>query len=163
LPYGLTLLVDYKYIWLGRENFPVAYPTPFETHRLNVPGVTVVPGWKIEASYALSELSPESGLSACLDADISGRELVVRTWQRGDRFVPLGMCAEKKLAEFMRNEKIPRRWRQNIPVVASPEKIIWLVGFRLDDRVKVTKATRRILRLEFKMDGEAATDVARCP
>ncbi|MEE8620049.1 MAG: tRNA lysidine(34) synthetase TilS, partial [Dehalococcoidia bacterium] len=67
----------------------------------------------------------------------------------GDRFQPLGMSMPKKLHEFMVDAKIPRSWRDHIPVVCSPQQIIWIAGWRIDDRVKVTEAVKEILHLEF--------------
>jgi tRNA(Ile)-lysidine synthase len=49
----------------------------------------------------------------------------------------------------MVDAKIPRSWRGRIPIVCAPEQIIWVVGWRIDDRVKLTEASKEILRLEF--------------
>jgi tRNA(Ile)-lysidine synthase len=61
------------------------------------------------------------------------------------------MASEKKLGEFMIDARIPGMWRHNIPVVVSDAGIVWLAGYRLDERFKVTSETRRILRLEFRI------------
>ncbi len=74
----------------------------------------------------------------------------MRCRQSGDRFQPLGMSQPKKLGEFMIDAKIPRSWRQRVPIVCSPQYILWVVGWRIDDRVKVAENTRQVLRLEFK-------------
>jgi tRNA(Ile)-lysidine synthase len=50
----------------------------------------------------------------------------------------------------MIDAKIPRLWRKRVPIVSSPEQIIWVVGWRIDDRVKVTGDTKRVLCLKFK-------------
>jgi tRNA(Ile)-lysidine synthase len=60
------------------------------------------------------------------------------------------MSQSKKLGEFMIDAKISRAWRQRVPVVRSPLHILWVVGWRIDDRVKVTEDTRRVLCLEFE-------------
>ena len=75
---------------------------------------------------------------------------MVRHRQPGDRFQPVGMSQPKKLNKFMIDTKIPRAWRQRVPIICSPEHILWVVGWRLDGRVKVTDNTKQILRLEFK-------------
>ncbi len=62
------------------------------------------------------------------------------------------MSQFKKLGEFMVDAKIPRAWRVRVPLVCSPEQIVWVVGWRIDHRTRVTDATRRILRLEFEME-----------
>jgi len=69
--------------------------------------------------------------------------------QPGDSFRPLGMDTAKKLQRFMIDAKIPLSWRSHIPLVCSPRHILWVVGWRIDDRVKVTESSREILRLEF--------------
>jgi len=111
---------------------------------------------RLSASHSeLSQesLTPRDGFEArvCADFDFdkTGTDLFVRQRRRGDRFQPLGMTAAKKLYRFMVDAKIPRSWRDHIPIVCSPDQIVWVVGWRIDERVKVTEATRRILRLEF--------------
>jgi tRNA(Ile)-lysidine synthase len=59
------------------------------------------------------------------------------------------MSMPKKLYEFMVDAKIPRSWRGHIPIVCSPQQIIWVVGWRIDARVKTTEVSKKILRLEF--------------
>jgi len=88
--------------------------------------------------------------TAYFDLDKTGERLIVRSRQPGDRFQPLGMSQPKKLNEFMIDAKIPQTWRQRIPIICSPEHILWVVGWRIDDRVKVTDNTKQILCLEFE-------------
>ncbi len=88
-------------------------------------------------------------LSAHLDLHRTGTELFVRRCQQGDRFQPLGMDMTKELKHFMVDARIPLSWRDYIPLVCSTEQILWVVGWRIDDRVKVTESTRTIIRLEF--------------
>ncbi|MDP3786895.1 MAG: tRNA lysidine(34) synthetase TilS [Candidatus Omnitrophota bacterium] len=76
--------------------------------------------------------------------------LYLRTWEKGDRFKPLGMASEKKLQDFYVDGKIPRGRRSSIPLVVSGRKIIWVCGLRLSDEVKMTSGTRRILKLSYK-------------
>jgi tRNA(Ile)-lysidine synthase len=85
-----------------------------------------------------------------LDWQRTGGDLFVRQCRPGDRFQPLGMDMPKKVQEFMIDARIPRSWRDRVPIVCSPRQIVWVVGWRIDDRVKVTEASRDILRLEFE-------------
>jgi tRNA(Ile)-lysidine synthase len=91
----------------------------------------------------------QSNLIAHFDLHKTGTELFVRQRRPGDKFQPLGMNMPKKLYEFMVDAKIPRFWRGRIPIVYSPQQIIWVAGWRIDDRVKATEASKEILRLEF--------------
>jgi tRNA(Ile)-lysidine synthase len=73
----------------------------------------------------------------------------VRGRQPGDRFQPLGLQHSRKLQDFMVDAAVPRSWRDSVPLVCTPGQIAWVVGWRIDDRVKVTTATEQVLRLEF--------------
>jgi tRNA(Ile)-lysidine synthase len=60
------------------------------------------------------------------------------------------MNQTKKLQDFMVDAKIPSSWRDRVPLVSSAKQILWVVGWRIDDRVKVTEKTKKILRLQFE-------------
>jgi tRNA(Ile)-lysidine synthase len=142
---------------------PCPFPPLSGEFTLKVPGKTVLPGWQVIVSVVQEPVTPrslagalstsegtrKSNLVADFDFHKTGTELFVHKRRLGDRFQPLGMSMPKKLNEFMVNAKIPRSWRSHIPIVYSPQQIIWIVGWRIDDRVKVTKASKEILRLEF--------------
>jgi len=156
LPGGLNFSIDYNQYLLGPA--PTAL-SPFPLLRaefsLKIPGETLLPGWHVEATIIEPSVVKGMGLidndfTAYLDLNKTGDKLVVRPRRRGDRFQPLGMSQPKKLGEFMIDAKIPRAWRQRIPIVCSPKHILWVVGWRIDDRVKVTENTKQILCLKFE-------------
>jgi tRNA(Ile)-lysidine synthase len=74
--------------------------------------------------------------------------LVIRNFCPGDRFSPLGMGGSQKLKKFFIDHKIARTERNRCPIVLSRNKIIWVAGYRLDNSVKITPHTRRVLRAE---------------
>lgn len=84
-----------------------------------------------------------------VDADSLGKESILRSWKKGDWFVPLGMHEKKKLSDFFIDEKIPLFEKLTIPILVSAGDIVWVCGQRLDDRHKVTAATTRVLKLEY--------------
>lgn len=153
LPGGLIFSIEYDRYLLGMETVDTCpYPVIGSEYCINIPGKTELPGWLVEAEIINKRQVPDSvsGFIAYFDMDKVGSELKVRRRKPGDRFQPLGMAETKKLNEFMIDAKIPRTWRGRIPVVYSPEQILWLAGYRIDDRVKVSGETKKVLRLEFK-------------
>ena len=82
--------------------------------------------------------------SACIQG-----KLHLRFWRKGDRFIPLGLDIPVKLSDFFINEKIPRSDKSKIPLLCDEEKIVWICGKRLDDRVKITSNTNNYLKLIF--------------
>lgn len=126
---------------------------------IDVPGQTELPAFSLSLRIDILEGgtggSPlEDPRTALLDADRAGRELVIRSWTPGDRFVPLGMNGHKKLQDFFVDEKVPRHQRQAVPILVSGGEIAWVVGFRVDERFKVSDSTHRILRLFAGPPGE---------
>ena len=85
---------------------------------------------------------------ACLDADLLPGPLLERPRRPGDRFVPLGGPGTRKVKSFLIDRKVPVAERGRIPLVLENGRVAWIVGLRIDDRFKVTPATRRILVLE---------------
>ena len=153
LPEGLIFSIEYDRYLLGQDPASLSpFPILEVEFPLKIPGETRLPGWHVEASIIPPEAMKDdaSGYKAYLDLDKTGDKLAVRSRQPGDRFQPLGMSQPKKLNEFMIDAKIPSAWRQRIPIVCSPEHILWVVGWRIDERVKVADNTKQVLCLEFK-------------
>ena len=153
LPGSLIFSVEYDRYLLGSDLAALSpFPILDAEFPLKVPGETRLSGWSVTATILRREQMTEKGddFAACFDLDRAGDKLLVRSRKRGDRFQPLGMSELKKLNEFMIDAKIPNSWRQRVPIVCSSGHIIWVVGWRIDDRVKVTGTTRKVLCLEFE-------------
>jgi tRNA(Ile)-lysidine synthase len=84
-----------------------------------------------------------------IDADCLGDTLLVRTRRAGDRIRPLGMAREKKVQDILVDKHIARAKRMHIPLFFSASHCVWLAGVCLDDRVRLTEATQRIVRLSI--------------
>lgn len=126
-------------------------PPPEKALHLQVPGITRMPGWQIEATISQEMPYVSNGpLTAVFDMDTTGNSLTVSARKAGDRFQPLGMSLPKKLQDFMVDNHIPREWRDSIPLVRSGSDIIWVVGYRIGHRFRVTAATKRFLTLRFR-------------
>jgi len=121
---------------------------------LDVPGEVEVAGGRVTARVAApGEGEADSSCVAHIDAERAGNRLFVRRRKPGDRFRPLGMAGEKKLQDFMVDAHIPSDARDRIPIVCSSSHIVWVAGWRVDDRAKVTDRTRDVLRLEWLREG----------
>lgn len=150
LPRGLLFHVGYNTCLVTKGAYDTCpLPTLEGEHRLNVPGDTALPGWRVRASVTQPGETAD-GFGACLDFEEAGSNLVVRRRKAGDRFQPLGMGEWKKLQDFMVDAKIPRAWRDRVPLVCSAEGILWVVGWRIAERAKVKDSTKQVLCLEFE-------------
>jgi len=96
-----------------------------------------------ETSYS----SPEPLLF--LDAHLLQFPLILRGWQEGDRFMPLGMKGFKKLSDFMIDLKLDKISKNKIPLLLSGDNIVAVIGYRIDERFKVTSDTKNILEVKI--------------
>jgi tRNA(Ile)-lysidine synthase len=157
LPEGLVFSIEYDRYLLGRNNLElIPFPIIDREYEIKVPGKTEIPGWiittNIESQAKLTSLagSDDDGvLTAKMDMSKAGRRLALRPRRRGDYFQPLGMSESKKVGEFMLDAHIPRSWRDRIPIINSDQQIIWVAGYRIDERVKVTPETNHILMIRM--------------
>ncbi|GAA4230787.1 tRNA lysidine(34) synthetase TilS [Postechiella marina] len=76
--------------------------------------------------------------------------LQLRPWQEGDYFYPLGMSGKKKLSKYFKDEKLSILDKENVWLLCSGNKIVWVVNRRADNRFKVNKGTSSILKIEIK-------------
>ncbi|NPV26935.1 MAG: tRNA lysidine(34) synthetase TilS [Firmicutes bacterium] len=125
-------------------------------YMLTVPGCTVLPTLGLKVTAALMSSIPreeetgENNYRAYLDWEKVDLPLYLRFRRPGDVFQPLGTPGRKKLKEFFIDAKIPRAWRDQIPLIASREAIYWVVGYRLDERCRVTAQTRQIMCIQVE-------------
>ena len=87
---------------------------------------------------------------ACLDLEKLEFPLLIRKWKTGDYFQPLGMTGFKKISDFLIDEKIPVHQKENTWLLCSGQKIIWVMGHRIDNRFKITEKTRQVWKIKIK-------------
>jgi tRNA(Ile)-lysidine synthase len=76
--------------------------------------------------------------------------IYIRYRKEGDLFKPYKSNGTKKLKEYFIDNKIPRNLRETIPLVAKDKDIVWIIGYKISDKFKVTENTKYILKLECK-------------
>ncbi len=87
---------------------------------------------------------------ACIDYDMIQFPLLIRKWKQGDYFQPLGMTGIKKVSDFLIDRKVPLHEKENVWLLCSGKKIVWIMGLRLDERFKVASDTKKVLVLKIE-------------
>ena len=163
LPGGITLTVDYQHFIVSLTDTETRKPNgiPFLDISDNIP--IVFPGYthlgecgwsmRIDASKDIKMKSIQANhnrWTAYVDADQRPGPLLVRPRRQGERFQPLGMKGNSQsLAYFMSNARIPHAWRNRLPLLVAGERVLWIPGWRLDQRARVRRDSRRILRIQM--------------
>ncbi|MCJ7617737.1 MAG: tRNA lysidine(34) synthetase TilS [Desulfobacterales bacterium] len=86
---------------------------------------------------------------AFFDMDKLSFPLVLRNFRPGDKFQPLGMSGTQKVKKYFINNKVARDQRAKCLILLSQDKIMWVVGYRIDDFFKVKQPARNILKVEL--------------
>ena len=101
---------------------------------------------------------PDGRAIAVFDADRVGPEVSVRSPHAGDRFHPIGRRTPLLVADALREAGVPASARAARPIVCTPlQKVCWVVGYRIDEHVKVTAHTRRFLWMSVETASSTAS------
>ncbi|MFZ9236805.1 MAG: tRNA lysidine(34) synthetase TilS [Algoriphagus sp.] len=138
-------------VCLDREEL-LLYPisTPFSGIELPYGATTFeLPDGRYAVDYGTKlESIDRNPAHAMVDLDCMEFPLLLRSWQEGDRFIPLGMASEKKLSDFLIDNKVPIPLKKEVKVLVSGNKIAWVVGMRIADWVKVSPATQKYMHIQ---------------
>ena len=145
LPKGIRVIKDYSLLVITSEE-----PRKIALYELDPPGEVAIVGAGVVIKAFIDEAGGDAGdgrTSVLLDAAAMEFPLKIRPRSPGDYFFPHGFGKRKKLQDFFVDGKVPREERDSIPVIFSGDDIVWVAGYRSDDRYRVTANTKKFLRL----------------
>ncbi|HMK25613.1 MAG TPA: tRNA lysidine(34) synthetase TilS [Chitinophagaceae bacterium] len=104
---------------------------------------------KLRIEVTSNQQPATSNHIACLDLKEIAFPLLLRKWKTGDYFYPLGMKKKKKLSRFFIDQKLSKMEKEKVWVIESANRIIWVVGHRIDERYKVAEKTKQVLQFSL--------------
>ena len=158
LPRGLEARREGYILKIARPQAP-APPLKFALRKIKVPGRTLIKKLNLEIDAELQEgkivglkeyIRNKDYTEEVIDFEKLDGPLVVRLRKGGDSFVPLGSRGSTKLKKFFIDNKVPKTVRDRVPIVTDGRRIVWVVGYRIGDDVKITDATKKVLKLKVK-------------
>ena len=82
-----------------------------------------------------------------INADKTKSKFILRRWQPGDRFIPFGMKGSKKVSDFLSEQKLSSYSKKDQMILTNDNRIVWIIGLRLDNRFRITPQTKKIYEL----------------
>jgi tRNA(Ile)-lysidine synthase len=162
LPGDLVARREFDWLVVGppsgradKSGYCFAIEAPAE---VSIPQLGVTFRFTIVGAEELGRAYNTSG-KGCLDPAKLPGELVLRNWQAGDRFQPLGCGKLLKLKELFRQQKIPLEQRRFWPVLESGKEIVWVRGFPAAASVAVSAESRQAILIGEGVPGEGRTRV----
>ena len=156
LPYKLKALKSYNHLIIGTAvNDDIVRPF---CSAINIPGVTLVPeiAAGVKAFIEKKSSSVEqygnmryNSLEQYFDYDSLKMGINIRNRRDGDVFKPYKSNGTRKLKEYFIDNKIPRHKRDSIPLIAQDNEIVWIIGYKISDKFKVTENTKTVLKLIY--------------
>lgn len=154
LPEGIRVRKSYGVIKLFYESSIEKSQFCIE---ISIPGITRSDGYEVslhaevieKVNAASQYANPDGSPVQFFDYDCTGLGINIRNRRDGDSFKPLKSNGTKKLKEYFIDEKVPREERAFIPLVARGSEIVWIVGFKISDKFKVTDNTKLVLKLQY--------------
>jgi len=153
LPRGVLAIKGYSTLTITSDRIPA-----LEARSIEVPGDVVIREASIVLSCRVVDVSGagpkidygDGRKAALFDAATLPFPLHVRSRRPGDYFYPSGFGKKKKLQDFFVDEKVPRDRRDSIPLLLSDGKIVWVIGYRTDERYRIDKNIIKGLKFETR-------------
>lgn len=122
---GINGILEFKGTTISHEPFNIKATTPSIITSLNQVGIFHV----------------DESLRKTLTERISVKKIKgkisIRKWVAGDKMIPLGMKSEKKISDILTDLKLSSTQKKEVYILCDQEKPLWLIGLRLDNRVKL--------------------------
>ena len=150
--------VRLKKIRYEKEQFVKDRYTEQNAVCLAIPGTTVLPEQNLKVTCRILEKNPlsegtdipQKTYTKWFDYDIIKKCLHIRTRQSGDWITVDGAGHRQKLKSWFVNEKIPYKQREEIPLIAEGNQILWILGYRMGSAYRISSETRRILQIDVE-------------
>ncbi|MBQ3655328.1 MAG: tRNA lysidine(34) synthetase TilS [Bacteroidales bacterium] len=145
------ILKDRNTLIISEINEPLAIFTEIKEDDINR-GIKVFDKGRLKFSVITKDdFSPvRDNKTVYFDLEKLVFPLEISPWHLGDFFVPFGGKFKKKLSDFFVDNKLSVNAKQNVRLLKSQGKIIWIIGMRASSLFKVGGSTKKILKIEVE-------------
>lgn len=152
LPFDLEVRREYDLLVISKTKTPSGRNHEFH-YTVEIPGKIDIKELGIKATFDLIDSAPtlnfDTGRTIFMDYENISFPLIIRNMKPGDRIQPFGMNGSKKVKSFFIDEKIPKNRRKEIPLLIDQKSVLWIMGMRLSERVRITDKTTKVVKAEI--------------
>lgn len=152
LPFQISVEREYDNILISKgKNHTSLITTPF-CYPAEIPGVIDIQEAGIKVKFDIADIDDcdfKSDKTVFMDYNAIEYPLEIRNIRPGDRIQPIGMKGTKKIKEYFIDEKIPKKIRSRIPLLVDRKSVLWIVGMKLSNRVRLTDMTEKMVKGEI--------------
>jgi len=145
------ILIDRKFLILREIKYNKETSTTEVraiTEKLSFPG-----GILLFRVYTSKPAFSTNNNTVVLDYDKITYPLLIKRWEPGNKFQPLGLNGNsQKIQDFLTNLKVSKFEKQNVHLILSGGEVCWVIGYRLDERFKISAETKQFLQIKFLPD-----------
>lgn len=121
-----------------------------ENQQIKIHSITEIPKFPLKLSLCnLSDISNQMKNVIFVDENKIQFPLTIRKWKEGDYFYPSGMQGKKKVSKYFKDEKFSLFQKQDTWILESNNQIVWIIGYRADERFKVENTTQTTIKIAF--------------
>ena len=160
LPYQVRAFREYKGIRLkggankSESGESIQVLPELLLHTEDVEGISTVASEEDNIRLTFEDGSVKNlSQNSCIrwfDYDKIAENVMVRFKEEGDFLVISPEGDKKKLKKYFVDSKIPSDKRGGIPLVASGNEVLWIIGYRTGEGARITKSTKKLLKMEIK-------------
>ncbi len=152
LPFQIRIEREYDNVFISKEkNHTTVGATPF-CYPVEIPGVINIREAGIKIKFDIADTDDcdlNADKAVFMDYDAIKCPLEIRNMRPGDRIHPIGMDGTKKIKEYFIDKKISKKRRGRIPLLVDRESVLWIMGMRLSNRVRLTDMTEKVVKAEI--------------
>lgn len=153
IPYGIRAVRRYEGVWLtGVQNDKIEKQKDINFILDDI--ITSDGGVVAQLTFSLEENKDidlrENLYTKWMDYDILKGSLSVRNRKSGDYMVIGENGHKKKLKDLLIDLKIPREERDKLVLLTKGSEILWIVGSRMSESVKINSGTTKVVRVDYR-------------
>jgi len=152
LPFHIRVEREYDILVFSRAGYPSTPGCSDFTYRVDIPATIHIREVDIKIKFdfvGVENIDFKNNRAIYMDYNAIRFPVEIRNIKTGDRMQPLGMEGKRKIKDIFIDAKIPKKRRCRIPLLVDRDSVLWIIGMKMNNAVKLTKMTEKVVKAEL--------------